>query len=714
VRPVFVVVSGLSLLAALVPPAEAQPSLEDSTEQPVQELELRPLSGPKADVAALILTGSESGSLRAAALAVPRCEASASAAADGQGREKRKSRVDLWLEIEGASLLESANLSDGLGAKPPESLRLEMYSYAVTPSGEIAASLSRWVRLPLVEVGDRLRDGGIKLASHLLLEPGDYQIRVLLRDSRSHRFALRLLRTTVPDPEGRKPHVSPPFFPDVESAWVLAREPGSEALEEAAARPEQDPWVSRLPAALPVLSTAREWPLRLQGCRLADASFDARLLEIGGKPLAEPELLLGQALDRAGSQLLEARVKLPELEPGTYVLEISAESAKGSSVVDLPVFVPPPGWEEMTLAWTAVNRMTTEPESRQRALELAARQRGSKRVAAIADAYRGVLEHLASGDLDEAASRLQRLESEVMAAGKKPARSHNWLNVGENRVTQELLDRDPECLFPLLLLHLETYRRYVVEGGTSPFLLSGARTRVRALANLYATEAKHAMAPSLAAISLVELGSILEQAQQLESALAALREALALDQENAQVLLDLAYQYEHRGLRQNALDMLDRLLEIEPRSDEGRLRLAVNLAHLGRREEEAELLRQIIADGASEWVLAVAYQELGRLLLQQERPEDAVQLLEEGVARLPSVQRLYIELAYALDRSGQRRLGQETAARIPAAAGRFSPRLLYRFPPRTGDSRSRDSLVRHSTARLPALSRALAENEETS
>jgi tetratricopeptide (TPR) repeat protein len=680
---------------------------------------MRPLSGPKADVAALILAGSESGSLRAAGLAVPHCEASATASAVGQDAKKTRSRVDLWLEIEGASLLEPPTLADGLGGeggqadrKPPESLRLEMYAYALTPSGEIAASLSRWVRLPLTEVGDRLLDGGIKLAGHLLLEPGDYQIRVLVRESRSHRFALRLLTATVPEAEGRTPNLSPPFFPDIESAWVLVGEAEGEAVKDKEARPDHDPWVSRLPSALPVLSSARERPLRLQGCRLAEASFDARLLEIGGQPLAELELRIGTPSRRAGSQILEAQIRLPELDTGTYLLEISAQSAKGSSVVNLPVYVPPPGWEELT--WTAVNRLTTEPESRQRTLELAARQRGSKRVAAIADAYRGVLDLLAAGDLDEAASRLQRLEVEAMAASKKPARSHNWLTVGENRVTQELLDRDPECLFPLLLLHLETYRRYVVEGGTSQFLLSGARTRVRALANLYATEAKHPMAPSLAAMSLVELGGILKQARQLTPALVALQEALALDQENAQVLLDLAYQYEHRGLRQNALDMLQRLLEIEPRSDEGRLRLAVNLGHLGRLDEGAELLRQVIADGSSEWVLAVAYQELGRLLLQREHSADAVRLLEEGVARLPSVQRLYIELAHALDRTGQRRLGQETTARIPAATGRFSPRLLYRFPPRGGDGRSRASLMRHVTARLPALSRALAENEEAS
>jgi tetratricopeptide (TPR) repeat protein len=712
VRSVVLLVSGLvPLLAAQIPPAAAQPSPEELAEHPVQELEIRPLSGPKADVAALILAGSESGSLRVAALAVPRCQPSAGFSANGQDAEKSKSRVDLWLEIEGASLLEPATLSDG---KPPESLRLEMYAYALTPSGEIEASLSRWLRLPLTEVSERLLDGGIKLASHLLLEPGDYQIRVLVRESRSHRFALRLLTTIVPEPEGRAPHLFPPFFPDIDNAWVLARETESDALQESEPRPDHDPRISRLPATLPVLSPAREQPLRLQGCRLAKASFDARLLEIGGQPLAELELQLDTPLRRAGSQPLAARVMVPELETGTYLLEISAESEQGSSVVNLPVFVPPPGWEEMSLTWTAVNRLTTEPESRQRAFELAARQQASARVAAIADAYRGVLEHLASGDFEEAASRLQQLEVEAMAAGKKPSRSHNRLTVGENRVTQELLDRDPECLFPLLLLHLETYRRYVAEGGTDPFLLNGARTRVRALANLYATEARHAMAPSLAAMSLVELGGILEQARQLAPALGALQEALALDQENAQVLLDLAYQYEHRGFRQNALDMLQRLLEIEPHSDEGRLRLAINLGHLGRQEEGADLLRQVVADGSSEWVLAVAYQELGRLLLRQQRPEDAVRLLEEGVARLPSVQRLHIELAYALDRNGQRRLGQEAAARVPAATGGLSPRLLYRFPPRTGDSRSRASLLRHGTARLPALSRALAGTAEAS
>jgi tetratricopeptide (TPR) repeat protein len=283
-------------------------------------------------------------------------------------------------------------------------------------------------------------------------------------------------------------------------------------------------------------------------------------------------------------------------------------------------------------------------------------------------------------------------------------------------VTGELLDHHPECLLPVLVLHLELQDRYQQIGDTDPFLLESTRARTRALAQVYAEEAGSELASRLAALALVELAAALEQGQQRISALVALREALALDAANPDVLLALAFHFESQGFEREAVAALERLLEVEPRSGEGRLRLAMHHLRASRQDEAAALLGRLLRDGGSDWVLAVGYQELGRLLLQRGRIDEAVRVLREGVGRLPRVQRLYLELAYALDRAGRpadaREIARQVAALLPEAGDRPSPRLRYRVPAGTPgaerDRRSRDALLRHATARLPLLSRALA------
>jgi tetratricopeptide (TPR) repeat protein len=293
-------------------------------------------------------------------------------------------------------------------------------------------------------------------------------------------------------------------------------------------------------------------------------------------------------------------------------------------------------------------------------------------------------------------------------ASDKPQRALKGLEAGQNQVTRQLLAHDPECLLPLLVLHLELQAHYVESGKARPELLLATRKRIRSLAQVYAAEARSEMAPALAAMSLVEMADELERSGYLVSALVVLREAIALDRENADVLLDLAYQYEYHGMRSEALDLLRRLLELDPRSEEGRLRLAMNLLHVERPDEAAEILEQLVATGSQPWILAVAHQELAGLLTRRDRLDDATALLRAAVARLPEVQRLYIQLAYLLDRSGQRRQGDELLARLPADGGRPSPRLRYRVRSEPVGGRSRAALLRHSTARLPQLAAALA------
>ncbi|MDH3255213.1 MAG: hypothetical protein OEM62_09495 [Acidobacteriota bacterium] len=663
--------------------------------------ELRPLRGARADVAALILGGRESGSLRAAGLAVTDC-------ADAIGSADGTTRVNFWVELENASLLAAtrgeSELSSGEepATSPTDSLRLELYAYAMTPSGGIAGSTSRWVRLP---VRDLLQSSGVKLMSHMDLPPGAYRLRVLVREPVSQRFVLRFLEVAISEANDRSPALEPPLFEERVQNWLVVRDANGTRIRDSAMRRAGGD-VATTQAALPVLSSGGEPTFALAGCHLGDAAFAARLLHSDARPLAALELTVSAATNvympsRVG------RVRLPELDAGIYLLEVAAESGGDRSVARLPVFVPSGPIQGEPFPWTSVGGNSAAADDSP-TLRLAEGGRPSQKVERIIVAYRGVLDRLAEGALADAARRLYDLEMSAVGASDKPRRALKRLTTAQNRVTNELVGKDVECLFPLLLLHLELHDLYVERGEPKGYLINGTRTRIRALAQFYATEAKSEMAPALAATSLVHMAAALERAQQFVGALTVLREALSLDTRNPEVLLDLAYQFERHGFQQEALDVLRHLLEVEPHSGEGRLRLALIQFRNGSEDDAAALLGRLTADSAPDWVLAVAYQELAAYLLRHDRAGEAVAVLEKAVRRLPSIQRLYVQLAYALDRSGERRRGREIADRIPADAGAASPRLLYRLPPRSEESRSRNNLVRHATARLPLLAQALA------
>jgi tetratricopeptide (TPR) repeat protein len=679
--PVRPFLFGLVLLAiALESPLAAQ----EPAASPGGTFELQALRGPKADVAALLLGGRESGSLRTTALAIAGCPSVSSPA-----------RVDLHVEIEAGSLLEA--VESRAEGELPASIRLELYAYAVSASGSIAATVNQWVRLPILELTAR-PGGGVKLATTIDVQPGEYQLRVLVREARSQQFALRLVGLVIPTVEEDKPTLAPPSFSERSESWLVARE------RSATGEPP--------PSALPVFSSGQPRGLTLTGCRLAGASLTARLLNKDRTPVPGVAVRLDATASAQRADTVAAVVGLPAVEPGLYLLEIAATAPAGQSTAALPVFVLADAGSSARLAWTALDQPQAGSTARTTASAPAPRSgpssgKAAKPAEAFAAEYLRVLDILSLGQLEEAVTRLQELEAKPFADDKEQ-RSRRWLTEGEDRVTRQLLEEDPECLLPLLMLHLELQHRYIGGGGADHEAQHATRTRIRGLAQVYAREAKFEMAPALAARSLVEMSEELEASGLLVSSLVVLREALILDPTNPRAILDLAYQYEHHGFAQESVGMLQRLLELEPRSDEGRLRLALAYLHSEREHEAETLLSALLADSSTDWVEAVAYEELGRLLIRRERFAEAVHLLRAGVARLPKVQRLYLELAYVLDRTGQRAASRDVIASLPSDGGAPSPRLLYRVRPRGDDQGSRSELLRHGMARLPQLAAALA------
>jgi tetratricopeptide (TPR) repeat protein len=225
-------------------------------------------------------------------------------------------------------------------------------------------------------------------------------------------------------------------------------------------------------------------------------------------------------------------------------------------------------------------------------------------------------------------------------------------------------------------------------------------------AEQYASRVAGREAAGRAAALLAGLGDDLQRAQVRTAGRQLLERARALDRDNRFAHLQLAAGFEKGGEYAPAVDALRRLVEIDPKSPEARVRLGVNLLRLGQRDEGGVVLDRLVREDNPEWVLAIAYQEMARELLRGDRPGEAADLLRGAVGRLPAQGRLAVQLAYALDRAGRSADAAAAVARMAPADG-TSPRHRYNQWPEGDRPEMERRLAQDALLRLPRLAKAL-------
>ena len=103
------------------------------------------------------------------------------------------------------------------------------------------------------------------------------------------------------------------------------------------------------------------------------------------------------------------------------------------------------------------------------------------------------------------------------------------------------------------------------------------------------------------------------------------------------------------GKRQEALQEYRELLQRSPSSFVGRINTASQLAEMGRTAEAIDIMREMLAENRTPRILF----ELGYLLVEQGRPQEAIPLLEEGVRKAPGDSWGRTKLGAALVRTGR-------------------------------------------------------------
>lgn len=321
--------------------------------------------------------------------------------------------------------------------------------------------------------------------------------------------------------------------------------------------------------------------------------------------------------------------------------------------------------------------------------------------------YRQVLSQLSQGDREAAKVALVDFESELVG---RYATTHQvdrlWrLKLG---VIRELIDATSlDVVVPIVILHHDAYMAY--RERQYPVLARHARDMAVDLA-IYKAEKSGAPEDRVfAGWVLTSFGSYLLDLTTAGTSARIFRDALEQSPDNEAALLGLAWAHEAHGEYREAVELLDRLVHNRPDHDEAKLRRATCRRRMGELDTAERELRRLLQGDTEEWIRSVAYQELGRTLLELDRSEQALEVLRRAVEELPEQQELWVLQAAILELRGEHwEAGHIAQQVVPAGVSKESARYLYGKGPELPIDEARERLYRMQEDRLTLLAASLA------
>ncbi len=216
-----------------------------------------------------------------------------------------------------------------------DEMQVEFYAYVTDDRGTMRDFFTQMVTLDLSRGRTALARTGLKYYGHMDLAPGDYLLRVLVRNSKTGRTGSESLRLSIPQFGLARPFVLPPFFLEGGREWLLVRE-RDQAYQRTVVYPftiNGDPYI---PAAVPSLRGDDPARLCLVAYNLGDGivEVNARVLAENGEPVEGGRLALVErtVTGIAGLDKLLATFSPQGLGAGRYTLLVDVlEPATGST-----------------------------------------------------------------------------------------------------------------------------------------------------------------------------------------------------------------------------------------------------------------------------------------------------------------------------------------------------------------------------------------------
>ena len=244
-----------------------------------------------------------------------------------------KAYVPVVVEIDGPSFL---------GNTTGTTLPVEIYIYAMDDTGAVHDFVTQTFGLDLAKAAPALRQSGVKFFGDVDLLPGQYSLRVLVRNGITGASSLRVVSLEVPSFAKGDTALLPPFFPEPAGRWLMTREnqePGQPQKPYPFMQKDQ-PYI---PASKPVLAAGQEAAVSLVAYNLGagDLKADAKVMTLDGKEVGTGQIkvLAREAGGAAGPDRLAATFRPPSLQPGEYVLQVTVSSPEGKTETSTTRFV---------------------------------------------------------------------------------------------------------------------------------------------------------------------------------------------------------------------------------------------------------------------------------------------------------------------------------------------------------------------------------------
>lgn len=230
--------------------------------------------------------------------------------------------------------------SDLLAGQRGDVVPLEIYAYALDRTGIVKDFFSQPLGLDRAQAEAALRQTGFKFWGHFDLDPGDYIVRVMARNSETGVAGLDSVPLRVPSPDSSEVSLLPPLFPEPAGKWLMGREQREDQ--------RQVPYPFLLdgqpviPAARPVLTAGVMAQVLLQGYSLSETvTVVGRVLGVDGSAVEGGTLEVSQRTRAGAADQLLATFRPDGLAAGEYVLEVTVTDAESgdSTVSSVPIVV---------------------------------------------------------------------------------------------------------------------------------------------------------------------------------------------------------------------------------------------------------------------------------------------------------------------------------------------------------------------------------------
>jgi len=274
----------------------------------------RLLSEWRVDAAEMVLTAEEIDELQIATLAQPLCV------------EEGRWRVPVVVDLPWEDLSPERKRSKHKSA-------LEIQAFAIDGDWKVQGFFASGFQLDLGELEKYLGNGGVRFFGELSLPPGDFQLRILVRNLRSGEVSVSTTRLSVPDATALAPHVGAPFFVDDSRQWLMVTDPSTPSVGSADLLVAGEDRFMPLVSPVLLMGTMASILVPAQTPEGLEIGVEARVVTDDGEPVEVRDIQWHRPLQAGldGAQWIPGTLSTAGLVAGDYRLEVTANWGANST-----------------------------------------------------------------------------------------------------------------------------------------------------------------------------------------------------------------------------------------------------------------------------------------------------------------------------------------------------------------------------------------------